>query len=161
MSNSAHPPSAHIVLLEPEIPWNTGNIGRSCLAFDAQLHLIKPLGFSLDEKSVRRAGLDYWQHVAPKVWDSWTHFHDHMLSETQAPWLITPEGELPPWDISLGPSPILIFGSETRGILPLVRKQYAHRRVKIPMASGPIRSINVSTTVGMMLYEVTRSKGSK
>ncbi|MBX2810842.1 MAG: tRNA (cytidine(34)-2'-O)-methyltransferase [Myxococcales bacterium] len=150
------PPIAHVVMAQPEIPWNTGNAGRSCLAFGAQLHLIEPLGFSLENKAVKRAGLDYWQHVHPKLWSNWSDLASDILGDHQEPWLVTPEGAIAPWEAGLGPEPMLIFGSETKGIPSDIRELYPHRLLGIPMAAGPIRSLNVSTTIGIMLYEVIR-----
>src|SRR5437660_10057980 len=95
------PMSLHGALVEPEIHWNTGNAGRSCLAAGASLHLIRPLGFSLDDREVKRAGLDYWEHVKPRIWDSWDDFERElpMLGE---PWFFSTEGSRVPWDAPFG-----------------------------------------------------------
>src|SRR5258706_13617325 len=88
---SPSPPSLHVVLVAPEIPWNTGNAGRTCLAVGAQLHLVEPLGFSLDDAHVRRAGLDYWPRVNPRVWASWADF-ERALLELGAPYFFSSHG---------------------------------------------------------------------
>ena len=154
-------PIAQIVLVAPEIPWNTGNAGRSCLAFGADLHLVGPLGFLLDDKSVRRAGLDYWKYVNPAVWPSWVDFERGVLhSNAAVPWLITPDGAQAPWDVSFEPNPVLVFGSEGQGLPHELRKKYSERRVRVPMHEGAVRSLNVSTTVGILLSEITRQRRS-
>lgn len=153
-------PSAHVVLVEPEIPWNAGNAGRSCLAFGARLHLVGPLGFSLDEKAVRRAGLDYWKHVDLAVWDGWEPFEREVVRGGPLPWLVTPEGERTPWEVDLGTCPILLFGTESSGLPARLRATYPERKLRFPTLPGPIRSLNVSTTVGMMLAEVARTRPS-
>lgn len=150
-------PSAHVVLVHPEIPWNAGNAGRSCLAFGARLHLVGPLGFSLDERAVRRAGLDYWPHVDLRTWPDWAAFATGFLgSESIEPWLVTPDGERTPWAVELGPQPVLLFGAESVGLPRAVRDAFPKRRIRFPTLPGPVRSLNVSTTVGMMLAELAR-----
>ena len=144
-----------MVLLEPEIHWNTGNAGRSCLALGAQLHLVEPLGFSLDEKAVRRAGLDYWPRVKPRVWPSWTSFESE-LDELGEPFFITPEAPTAIHDIRFPRKTVLIFGRESSGLPAEVRQSYRDRLVSIPMLDREIRSLNVSTCVGIALYEVLR-----
>lgn len=154
---------AHVVLVAPEIPWNTGNAGRSCLALGARLCLVGPLGFALDEKSVRRAGLDYWKYVNPAVYDDWTQFEAQGLTRfiDGDPWIVSPDGQHEPWSVDLGPSPVLIFGSESRGLPTHLRERFRDRSLRIPMRSGPIRSINVSTTVGILLAEVQRQRSTR
>src|SRR6185437_6729797 len=100
--------------LHPEIHWNTGNAGRTCLAVGATLHLIEPLGFSLDEREVRRAGLDYWEHVNPRVWPSWDEF-EKQLSALGDAFFFTREAPRQFWDAPLGAAndPVLVFGKET------------------------------------------------
>lgn len=157
-----HAPIAHVVLVEPEIPWNTGNAGRTCLALGAKLHLVGPLGFSLDEKAVRRAGLDYWQHVQPSVSPSWASFAATVLGPLGTePWIVTPDGRLSPWAADLGTCPVLVFGAESSGLPIELRSAYAHRSLQIPMRRGPVRSLNVSTTVAVILYEVVRRNASR
>lgn len=151
--------SAHIVLVAPEIPWNTGNAGRSCLAFGARLHLVEPVGFKLDEKAVRRAGLDYWKQVDLTVSPSWEALSQNHLP-AQAPWVVTPEAPTRAWEIELGPSPILVFGSEQAGLPASFRQRFQSRQISVPMpgTGEPVRALNVSTTVGILLYEVARQR---
>jgi tRNA (cytidine/uridine-2'-O-)-methyltransferase len=150
-------PLAHVVLVEPEIHWNTGNAGRTCLAVGAQLHLVEPLGFSLDEREVRRAGLDYWDRVAPRLWPSWNIF-EAGLEELGAPFLFSAEAQRDFWTVDLPPRPVLIFGRESVGLPLELRARYADRLLKIPMAPGSVRSLNLSTSVAVALYEVMRQQ---
>lgn len=150
---------AHIVLLEPQIPWNTGNAGRSCLAVGAQLHLVGPLGFSLDEKAVRRAGLDYWSYVHPTVSTDWTTFAAERLPSLRSdPWFLTPDGRYAPWTVDLSDAPVLVFGSEGAGLPRAFRHARPERTLAVPMLEGPVRALNLSTTVGILLYEVLRQR---
>jgi tRNA (cytidine/uridine-2'-O-)-methyltransferase len=148
---------AHVVLLTPEIPWNTGNVGRSCLAFGAQLHLVRPLGFSLASSALRRAGLDYWEHVQPCLWESWEHFAEG-LPELGEPYFFSAEGGLCLYELAFPPSPVLVFGRESQGLPKSLRKAYASRLVRIPQCSGPVRSLNLSTAVAVVLAEVFRQQ---
>src|SRR6476661_490717 len=114
----------HIVLVHPEIHWNTGNAGRSCLAAGATLHLVKPLGFSLDDREVKRAGLDYWEHVDIRLWDSWEHF-EQALPSLGEPWFLSTRGTRLLWDAPLAaPSDlVLVFGRETGGLDPSIHER--------------------------------------
>ncbi|MEM7349925.1 MAG: tRNA (cytidine(34)-2'-O)-methyltransferase [Acidobacteriota bacterium] len=158
-SDSSSPPSPasgpHVVLVEPQIPWNTGNVGRTCLATGAQLHLVRPLGFSLEDRYLRRAGLDYWQHLAPQIWPSWSSF-ETTLPELGEPFLFSAEGELSLWQARFPRDAVLIFGSETTGLAPALRQQHAERLLTIPMQPGPVRSLNLSTSVAVAIYEWRR-----
>ncbi|MES2178979.1 MAG: tRNA (cytidine(34)-2'-O)-methyltransferase [Gemmatimonadota bacterium] len=150
--------SIHVVLVHPEIHWNTGNAGRSCLAAGATLHLIKPLGFSLDEREVKRAGLDYWEHVDLCVWESWAEFENEMprLGE---PWFFSTKGTRVLWDVPLGGSDVvLVFGRETGGLPKSLYERYADRLVAMPILSPHVRSLNLSTSVGIALYETLRQQ---
>ena len=151
-------PPLHIVLVAPEIPWNTGNIGRTCLALGAQLHLVRPLGFSLEERRVRRAGLDYWRFVEPRVWTGWTAF-EQTLSELGTPWFFSAEGRRSLYDTPFDGPTVLIFGSETTGLPSAVRQGYTENLVAIPMEEGPVRSLNLSTAAAVAGYEVRRQHG--
>ena len=153
--------SIHVVLVHPEIHWNTGNAGRSCLAAGAALHLIEPLGFSLDERQVRRAGLDYWEHVDLRVWPSWNAF-EAVLPSFGEPFLFSTKGTIPFWDAPLGAGSdvVLIFGRETGGLPPDVMARYRDRVVSLPILSPEVRSLNLSTCVGIALYEVLRQRRS-
>ncbi len=146
-----------MVLVEPEIHWNTGNIGRTCLAAGAQLHLIEPLGFSLDDKAVRRAGLDYWVRVDPKVWPSWDEF-ERKSPPLGALSLVSPDGARSLWSVDLRPPTVLVFGRESTGLPSDLRHRHRPRLVSLPIASPHVRSLNLSTCVGIALYETLRQR---
>lgn len=145
----------HVVLVSPDIPWNTGNIGRTCLGAGADLHLIRPLGFSLDERDLRRAGLDYWHRLNPSVWEDYVDFEKKMAPQPGEVALFTKKGARPFWSM---PSParlFLIFGSETRGLPETLLAAYRTSTYHIP-TTGEIRCLNLSTAVGIALYESLR-----
>jgi len=143
--------------VEPEIHWNTGNAGRTCLAAGAQLHLVEPLGFSLDEREVRRAGLDYWPRVAPHVWPSFAAL-EAALPELGEPYFVSPDAPRIYWDVRYPEHTVLVFGRESVGFPADLRARHAERLVRVPMADPALRSINVSTCVGIVLYEVLRQR---
>jgi tRNA (cytidine/uridine-2'-O-)-methyltransferase len=145
----------HVVLVEPEIHWNTGNIGRTCLAAGAKLHLIEPLGFSLSSREVKRAGLDYWPKVKLQVWKSYGHFERHLKPKEDEVVLLTKSGEKDFWSIPKPQSLFLVFGSETRGLPQDIMTRYRLSTFYIPTSSD-IRSLNLSTAVGIALYESLR-----
>lgn len=149
----------HVVLVHPEIHWNTGNAGRTCLAAGATLHLVEPLGFSLDESQVRRAGLDYWEHVDLRVWPSWEAF-EQVLPSLGEPWMFSTKGTRLLWDAPLGASDdvALVFGCETTGLPVGLIARYRDRLVAMPMASEFVRSLNLSTSVGIATYETLRQR---
>ena len=149
----------HIVLVHPEIHWNTGNAGRTCLAAGATLHLVEPLGFSLDEKQVKRAGLDYWEHVDVKVWPSWPAFEE-ILPALGQPYFFATGATGSLWDTPLGEPEniVLIFGRETVGLPKELQERYRDRLVGIPMFSPLVRSLNLSTSVAIAVYEVLRQR---
>lgn len=149
----------HVVLVHPEIHWNTGNVGRTCLATGARLHLIEPLGFSLDEREVKRAGLDYWEHVDLRVWPSWEEF-ERELPALGDPWFFSTKATQLFWDAPLGESAdvVLVFGRETGGLPPTIHQRFADRMLTIPIASTHVRSLNLSTAVGIVLFEVLRRR---
>jgi tRNA (cytidine/uridine-2'-O-)-methyltransferase len=151
--------SIHVVLVHPEIHWNTGNAGRTCLATGAVLHLIRPLGFSLDERQVKRAGLDYWEHVDLRVWDGWEAFERELPSLGDA-YFFSTRGTQLLWDMPLGRAEnvVLIFGRETGGLAPDLHDRYRDRLVAIPIASPRVRSLNLSTSVAVAVYEVLRQR---
>lgn len=144
-----------VILVEPEIHWNTGNIGRTCLAAGAQLHLVEPLGFSLDEKEVRRSGLDYWPRVDPRVWPSWRAVEGELPSLGD-PFFFSAEASRPLWDVDFPERVSLVFGRESVGLSAEIRDRYRDRLVRIPMADPELRSLNLSTAVAIVLYEVLR-----
>jgi tRNA (cytidine/uridine-2'-O-)-methyltransferase len=149
----------HIVLVHPEIHWNTGNAGRTCLAAGATLHLIEPLGFSLDERQVKRAGLDYWEYVDLRVWPDWNAF-EAQLPALGDPYFFSTKATRLLWDAPLGQSSnlVLVFGRETGGLPRDLHERYRDRFVTLPMVSPRVRSLNLSTSVGIAVYEVLRQK---
>lgn len=149
----------HVVLVHPEIHWNTGNAGRTCLAVGATLHLIEPLGFSLDEKQVKRAGLDYWEHVDLRVWKSWDDF-EQQLSVLGEPYFFSTKATRMLWDAPLGATGdvVLIFGRETGGLPAELHERYADRFVGMPILSPRVRSLNLSSSVAIAVYEVLRQQ---
>ena len=149
----------HVALVHPEIHWNTGNAGRTCLAAGATLHLIEPLGFSLDEKQVRRAGLDYWEHVDIRVWSGWNEF-ESALASLGDPFFFSTKATRALWDAPLGASDdvVLVFGRETGGLPAEIHAKYAERFVSMPILSPHVRSLNLSTSVGIAVYEVLRQR---
>lgn len=150
----------HVVLVSPEIPWNTGNAGRTCLAAGAQLHLIEPLGFSLAARPVRRAGLDYWPRVAPRIWPDWDAF-EKSLPELGEACFFSADAELPFWDAPVGERAVLVFGRESDGLPQSLRARFRDKLVGFPMADPALRSLNLSTCVALAVYEVLRRRASQ
>jgi tRNA (cytidine/uridine-2'-O-)-methyltransferase len=151
--------SLHVVLVEPEIHWNTGNAGRTCLAAGARLHLVEPLGFSLDDREVRRAGLDYWPRVQPRLWPSWESLEER-LPELGDPWFFSTEGGRDLWSVRFPERVALLFGRESAGLPLGVRKRYRERLLAIPMHDPGLRSLNLSSAVAVALYEVLRQRAA-
>ncbi len=151
--------SLHVVLVQPEIHWNTGNAGRTCLAAGATLHLVRPLGFSLDDREVKRAGLDYWEHVDIRVWESWAEL-ETQLPALGEPYFLSTKGTRLLWDAPLGEPEhlVLVFGRETGGLDPAIHARYADRLLAMPIHSPRVRSLNLSTSVGIALYETLRQR---
>ncbi len=147
----------HVVLVNPEIHWNTGNVGRTCLASGATLHLIEPLGFSLDEREVKRAGLDYWEHVDLRVWPNWEAF-EHELPRLGEPYFFSTKATRLYWDAQFASQrdTVLIFGRETGGLPSELHERYGDRFLAMPIASELVRSLNLSTSVALAVYEVLR-----
>ncbi|MES1206079.1 MAG: tRNA (cytidine(34)-2'-O)-methyltransferase [Pseudomonadota bacterium] len=148
----------HVVLVEPEIHWNTGNAGRTCLAADAQLHLVSPLGFSLGDKYVRRAGLDYWPRVQPRVWSGWAEL-EAALPSLGAPFFFTARGRRPFQELAYPRPAVLIFGRESVGLSQDILDRHREATVAIPMRDPEVRSLNLSTSVALAAYEVRRQWG--
>ncbi len=149
----------HVVLVHPQIHWNTGNAGRSCLAAGATLHLIEPLGFSLDEREVKRAGLDYWEHVDLRVWPSWEAF-EVALPGLGEPYFFSTKASQLYWDAPLAAAEglVLVFGCETGGLPESLHARYPDRFLAMPLHSPRVRSLNLSTSVAIALYEVLRQR---
>ena len=144
-----------IVLVEPEIHWNTGNVGRTCLAVDATLHLIEPLGFSLSDKHVRRAGLDYWPRVRVTVWPTWAAFEAQIAGLGQ-PFFFAARAGQPYTDVRYPDESVLVFGRESVGLSPALLARHQDQVVSLPMADPELRSLNLSTTAAVAAYEVRR-----
>ena len=147
------------MLVAPEIHWNAGNAGRSCLAAGAQLHLVRPLGFSLGERALKRAGLHYWQHVKPIVWQSWAAFETE-LPRLGEPLFFTAGAGRPIWDVAFPERAVCIFGRESQGLGSEVLARYPGRGVAIPLRAFEGISLNLSTAVGIALYEARRQRSS-
>jgi tRNA (cytidine/uridine-2'-O-)-methyltransferase len=148
-------PSLHVAIVAPEIPWNTGNAGRTCLAVGARLHLIQPLGFSLAEREIRRAGLDYGARVAPTVWPDWASF-EARLPELGSPFFFAPRVGRGFRDVRYPERTVLVFGCESVGLSPDILARHSAETVAIPMGDSQLRSLNLSTSVAVAAYEVQR-----
>ena len=146
----------NIVLYEPEIPANTGNIGRTCVATGTRLHLIEPLGFRLDEKSLKRAGMDYWKDLDVTTYIDFNDFMEKnpgakiYMATTKAPNVYT--------DVKYEPDCYIMFGKESAGILEEVLVEHKEDSIRIPML-GDIRSLNLGNSVAIVLYEALRQNG--
>ena len=145
----------HVVLVTPEVHWNTGNIGRTCLGAGAFLHLIKPLGFSLDSREVKRAGLDYWSKVKLSVWDTFDQFIEKVSPQKEEMALFTKNGNQLFWSLPASNRLFLVFGPETKGLSRNLLSRYPRSSYRIPVLPA-IRSLNLSTAVGIALYESLR-----
>ncbi len=153
---SARTPVLHVVLYQPDIPQNTGNIGRTCVAVGAKLWLIRPLGFQLDEKRLRRAGMDYWPHLDYEVVDSWDECRSK-IPEGRA-WLVENPARQWLWQATFTPGDLLVFGSETRGLPAALMEEFEATTVQLPMRSA-VRSLNLASTVNTAVYEAVRQWG--
>jgi tRNA (cytidine/uridine-2'-O-)-methyltransferase len=145
----------HIVLYQPEIPHNTGAVGRLCLATGARLHLIKPLGFSLDDRQLKRAGLDYWKEVDVHLWDSLEELMATAIPEAKFAYLTTKTKQCY-WQADLTGEQYLVFGPETRGLPDSLLAAQAADCLTIPMQGT--RSLNLATAVGIVMYEAQRQR---
>lgn len=161
----------NIVLYEPEIPSNTGNIGRTCVATGTVLHLIEPLGFSISEKALRRAGLDYWQKLDVRIYADFREFlaknfpggygYPGVSSSADGGrriWMATTKAKQIYTEAAFGPDDFIMFGKETAGIPEEVLVEYEETCIRIPMLDE-IRSLNLSNSVGIVLYEALRQQG--
>lgn len=145
----------HMVLVAPQIHWNTGNIGRTCLATGAFLHLIKPLGFSLDSREVQRAGLDYWENVNLTLWDDFDELLKEMAPQQDEMIIFSKRGAKPFWSMTCTSRLFLVFGSETHGLPEEILSRFSDSTYYIPITAD-IRSLNLSTAAGIALYESLR-----
>jgi len=148
-------PSLHIVLVEPEIHWNTGNIGRTSLAVGADLHLVEPLGFTLEDRHLKRAGLDYWPRVRLRLWPSWQAIEPE-LPRLGSPFFFTASAKRTLWDVEFPDDVVIVFGRESVGLPHDILERHAERTLRIPMVDPQVRSLNISTSVGVVAYEVKR-----
>jgi tRNA (cytidine/uridine-2'-O-)-methyltransferase len=146
----------NIVLFQPEIPQNTGNIGRTCVALGAKLWLVRPTGFRLDETQLRRAGLDYWEHLDWEAVDDWNHL-GKCLDLSNA-WLFTKFATRSYTSAKFESDSTLIFGSESKGLPDSRHLEHSQRLLSIPMP-GPVRSLNLAVSVGIAAYEAYRQIG--
>lgn len=146
----------HIILHQPEIPGNTGNIGRTCVATGTSLHLIEPLGFRLDEKSIRRAGMDYWVHLHV---DRYVNFEEFQEKHPGAKiWMATTKAKRLYTEVTYGPDDYIMFGKESAGIPEEILVDHEENCIRIPMLPA-IRSLNLSNSVAVVLYEALRQQG--
>lgn len=148
-------PSFHVVLVEPEIPPNTGSVGRLCLAAGARLHLVGPLGFSIDDRTVRRAGLDYWDRVDCRQWESLEVFLES-LPATARKFFLSTKATSAHWCAQFQRGDWLVFGCETRGLPESLLERYESSLLRIPMQKDSTRSLNLATSVGIVLFEGLR-----
>jgi tRNA (cytidine/uridine-2'-O-)-methyltransferase len=149
----------HVVLVEPEIPPNTGNVIRLCANTGAQLHLVEPLGFPLDDAKMRRAGLDYHDYATMKVHRSWDAFVAAERPDGSRMFAMTTHGATPFASIAFRPGDVFVFGSETRGLSVDLRESFpASQRIRLPMRPDN-RSLNLSNTVAVVVYEAWRQNG--
>jgi tRNA (cytidine/uridine-2'-O-)-methyltransferase len=149
----------HIVLVEPEIPQNTGNIARLCAATGSTLHLVGRLGFSTDEKAVRRAGLDYWSLVTVKEHPNLEECLAHIGAEV-SPILLTTKSQNSYLGAPYSQGGVLVFGKETKGLPKEITRQYADRLFSIPTVKNSVRSLNLANSVSIVLYEALRVSGT-
>lgn len=148
----------NVVLLEPEIPPNTGNIARLCAATRATLHLIEPLGFDLGDRELKRAGMDYWQQVTWKRWPNWAAFRESVPSESRV-WLIEQGAPRRYIDATFNPEDYLVFGRETAGIPKRLLEENQDTWIQLPMMNPEARSLNLSNCVAIVLFEALRQTG--
>lgn len=146
----------NIVLVEPEIPPNTGNVARLCAATGATLHLIKPLGFSIDDKQLKRAGLDYWHLLDIVIYENFSEFEEK--NPTGIRYLATTKGGRVHTDLAYEPGGYLLFGKETKGLAPEILERYPDTTLRLPMRADA-RSLNLSNSVAVIVYEVLRQWG--
>jgi tRNA (cytidine/uridine-2'-O-)-methyltransferase len=145
----------HVVLIEPEIPPNTGNVGRLCLATRSTLHLVKPLGFSLDDRQVKRAGLDYWDNVDLKIWDSFAALQGAQPAGARY-FFLTTKTERACYEVKFEPEDFLVFGRETKGLPENLLAANIDHCITIPMHGA--RSLNLATAVAIVLFEAVRQQ---
>ena len=147
-----------VVLVEPEIPPNTGNVARLCAATNSELHLIEPFGFRLDDKELKRAGMDYWQHVKWARWKSWTAFREALPANARL-WFVESNGPRHYGEARFEAEDYLVFGRETAGLPKSLLDENRERWLRIPMFNADSRSLNLSNCVALVLFEGLRQQG--
>jgi len=147
-----------IVLVEPEIPPNTGNVARLCAATNTTLHLIEPFGFKLDHAELKRAGMDYWQHVQWHRWADWQTFQAQLPASARL-WFVESGGPRRYTEVRFGPDDYLVFGRETAGVPKKLLEDNRSRWLHIPMFHPRARSLNLSNCVALVLFEALRQQG--
>tara|TARA_B110000977_G_scaffold35392_1_gene47353 strand:+ start:1699 stop:2172 length:474 start_codon:yes stop_codon:yes gene_type:complete len=151
-------PHMKLVLVTPEIPWNTGAIGRTCVALNLELILIKPYGFSLDEKSVRRAGTDYWKHVHLSEYDNWQHFLDERQPPRDALYFFEENGAQNFYTPDYDPDGYLVFGCESKGLPIAILDGLEDRIFNLPMRDTRVRSLNLANVATAVIYQAMRTQ---
>lgn len=147
----------NIVLLEPEIPPNTGNVARLCAATKSRLHLIEPFGFKLDDSQLKRAGMDYWQHVEWRRWPNWQTFEEKLPAAARL-WFIESGGGKNYSEVNFALDDYLVFGRETVGLPKQLLEQHRERWLRIPMFNARSRSLNLSNCAALVLFEALRQQ---
>jgi tRNA (cytidine/uridine-2'-O-)-methyltransferase len=148
----------HVVLVEPEIPPNTGNVARLCAATNSTLHLIEPFGFKLNDVQLKRAGMDYWQHVQWHRWPNWRAFRSSLAGDAGL-WFVESNGPRRYTDASFACGDYLVFGRETAGLPKPLLAENRSRWLSIPMFNPRARSLNLSNCVALVLFEALRQQG--
>ena len=151
-----YPPRLHIVLHQPEIPYNTGSVGRTCVAAGAKLWLVRPLGFRLDDYYLRRGGLDYWEHLEWEAVDDWTSIQEQLPLERA--WFFSKTATRLYTDAVFQPGDVCVFGCESRGLPPSLLSENATRALRIPIRPEA-RSLNLSNSVAIAVFEAVRQWG--
>jgi tRNA (cytidine/uridine-2'-O-)-methyltransferase len=146
-------PLLHVVLHQPEIPYNTGSVGRTCVAVGAKLWLVRPLGFRVDDYYLRRAGLDYWEHLEWEVMDDWPALA--LAMDTKRMWFLTKKANRLYTEVSYQRDDVLVFGCETSGLPDDLLAKYANQTIRIP-TRPEVRSLNLSNAVAVVAYEAIR-----
>jgi tRNA (cytidine/uridine-2'-O-)-methyltransferase len=151
-------PVMNIVLVEPEIPPNTGNVARLCAATRTRLHLVEPLGFELDDRQLKRAGMDYWEQVEWRRWPGWAEFQKSLPADARL-WFVESNGPRLYSEVSYAAGDYLVFGRETAGLPAPLLEENRGRWVRIPMLNTASRSLNLSNCAAIVLFEALRQQG--
>ncbi len=152
------PPRAHVVLYQPEIPQNTGNIGRTCVAVGAKLWIVRPAGFRLDDGRLKRAGLDYWEHLQLGEARNWDHLQEQL--EPRRFFFLSRFAKRTIWDVDFAEDDVFVFGRETAGLPKTILDPEDPRAIRLPTTQR-VRSLNLATTVGIVLYEHQRQMSAE